>query len=199
MEIINQWRQTEINSIEKHYFYGKFFLQFLRQVNEDLCYEKRNMSTPLRPLQIVIFQRYILFPAVFSMSQVVVSREGVVDSVVYIHFYQHHGDEKQGQLCARMKRAGGCDNLQTNDRNLANKFLRYQWRIQDFPDWGVGRQPLGLGQSLLFDKLFAKNCIKMKDIGLGGGARPYHPPMITHPFVIRTSDLEKIRDALQIF
>ena len=79
------------------------------------------------------------------MSQVVVSREGVVDSVVYIHFYQHHGDEKQSQLCARMKRAGDCDNLQTNDWNLANKFLRYQWRIQDFPDWGVGRQPLGLG------------------------------------------------------
>ena len=73
------------------------------------------MSTPLRPLRIVIFQRYILFPAVFSMSQVVVTREGVDDSVVYIHFYQHHGDEKQSQLCVRMKRAGDCDNLQTND------------------------------------------------------------------------------------
>ena len=38
-----------------------------------------------------------------------------------------------------------------------------QWRIQDFPD-GV-RQPPSLGQTLLLDKIFAENCMKMKGIG----------------------------------
>ena len=42
-----------------------------------------------------------------------------------------------------------------------------QWRIQDFPD--ARRQPLSLGQkNLLLGKIFAENCMKMKEIGQKG-------------------------------
>ena len=37
------------------------------------------------------------------------------------------------------------------------------------PGWGW-RQPVSLGQKLLIDKTFAKNCMKMKEIGPRGGA-----------------------------
>ena len=32
---------------------------------------------------------------------------------------------------------------------------------------GRGRQPLSLGRNLLFDKIYAENCMKMKEIGPG--------------------------------
>ena len=45
--------------------------------------------------------------------------------------------------------------------------------------------------------------MKMKEIWLRGGTRSYHPldpPMVTHPFLIRTLEvLGKIRDALKYF
>ena len=44
------------------------------------------------------------------------------------------------------------------------------WRIQDFPD--RGRQLLSWGENLLFGKIFAKNCTKMKEIeSKGEGVR----------------------------
>ena len=39
-----------------------------------------------------------------------------------------------------------------------------QWRIQEFPD--EGRQPRRLGR-LLFLQKNCRNCMKMKEIGLG--------------------------------
>ena len=51
-----------------------------------------------------------------------------------------------------------------------------------FSDGGRGRQPVSLGQKLLFDKVFAKNCMKMKESGPRGGiprAGPLDPPMRT--------------------
>ena len=49
--------------------------------------------------------------------------------------------------------------------------------IQDFPD--VGRQLLGWAKKLLFGKIFAETCMKMKDIERGGGvpSAPLDPPM----------------------
>ena len=44
-----------------------------------------------------------------------------------------------------------------------------QWWIQDFAD--EGHQPLSL-----FDKVFAKNCMKLREIGPRLGARPWRPP-----------------------
>ena len=44
-----------------------------------------------------------------------------------------------------------------------------QWRIQDVPDGE--RQPLVLKRNPLFGKIFAENCMKVKEIG-PGGARP---------------------------
>ena len=44
-----------------------------------------------------------------------------------------------------------------------------QWWIQDFPDsWGgMGErgEPMSFRQNLLFGKIFAENCVKMKEIG----------------------------------
>ena len=48
-----------------------------------------------------------------------------------------------------------------------------QRQTQDFPDTGC--QPLNWGQNLLLGKIFAGNCMKMKEIGPRGGARPWHP------------------------
>ena len=50
-----------------------------------------------------------------------------------------------------------------------------QWRIQDFPH---GAAPLWVwGKNLLFDKIFAKTCIKMKEIS-PREARPSPLPWI---------------------
>ena len=48
--------------------------------------------------------------------------------------------------------------------------FRKQWRIQDFPE-GVRQLP----KVLLFFFFFAENCMKMKEFGPPGGARPWHP------------------------
>ena len=53
-----------------------------------------------------------------------------------------------------------------------------QWRIQDFPEGGALIPKLGL-----FCKLFAENCMKMKEFGPKGGASlapPLDPPMKTY-------------------
>ena len=64
-----------------------------------------------------------------------------------------------------------CTAWQTSD---TLSFLFAVCRTQHFPDiWGGGRQPQSFGQNLLFGKIFAENCMKMKDIGLRGGA--VHP------------------------
>ena len=50
---------------------------------------------------------------------------------------------------------------------LTTRFL--QLRIKDFPyrlRGGAGCQAMSLGQNLLLGKIFAKNCVKMIDIGL---------------------------------
>ena len=51
-----------------------------------------------------------------------------------------------------------------------------QWRIQGFPRGGAN--PQGGGANLLSGQKFSKNCMKMKEFGLGGGgdARPWRPP-----------------------
>ena len=46
-----------------------------------------------------------------------------------------------------------------------------------FPGGGGGANPRVWGKNLLFGKIFAKNCMKMKEIVLGGGARPYCPSL----------------------
>ena len=47
--------------------------------------------------------------------------------------------------------------------------------IHDFPDEG-GANPSVRAENLLFDKIFAKNCMKMKEIGpKRGGASLAHP------------------------
>ena len=43
--------------------------------------------------------------------------------------------------------------------------------IQDFPD-GAGGPTCVWAENLSFDKIFAKNCLKMKEIGPRGGASP---------------------------
>ena len=48
-----------------------------------------------------------------------------------------------------------------------------KWRIHDFPDRGC--QPLNLGQNLLFDRIIAENCMKMKEIGPRDGACVQRP------------------------
>ena len=42
-----------------------------------------------------------------------------------------------------------------------------QWRIHYFPDGGA--KPWFWRENLLFGKVFAENCMKMKEIGPGGG------------------------------
>ena len=54
---------------------------------------------------------------------------------------------------------------------------RLQWRIQDLLDKGGGK-------NLLFDKIFTKNCMKMKEIEQRGGVSlpfPMNPPMVRIP------------------
>ena len=54
-----------------------------------------------------------------------------------------------------------------------------QWRIQDFPDGG-SHEPLDLRQNpiyVLFGKIFAENCMKMKEFGPRGGSAPLAPPL----------------------
>ena len=54
---------------------------------------------------------------------------------------------------------------------------QWQWRIQDFPEEGAPSPKVGL-----FCKLFAENCMKMKEFGPGEGVHvtgaPLDPPMI---------------------
>ena len=47
------------------------------------------------------------------------------------------------------------------------QYSRVQWQIQDFPGGGANR--LVLDKNLLFGKIFAKNCMEIKEIGLRGG------------------------------
>ena len=47
----------------------------------------------------------------------------------------------------------------------------------DFPG---GANPLVWGKDLLFDKIFAENCMKMKEIGLGGARIPSATLWIRH-------------------
>ena len=47
-----------------------------------------------------------------------------------------------------------------------------QWRIQDFPQGGAPTPKI----AIIF-QIFAKNCMKMKEFGPPGGARPWRPPL----------------------
>ena len=49
-------------------------------------------------------------------------------------------------------------------------YYKYQGRIQDFP--GRGANPWEANENLLFGKIVAENCMKMKEIGRRGGVRP---------------------------
>ena len=51
--------------------------------------------------------------------------------------------------------------------------LVLQWRIQDFPRGGGAPTP----KSAIIFQFFAENCMKMKEFGPGGGARPWRPPL----------------------
>ena len=51
-----------------------------------------------------------------------------------------------------------------------------QWLIQDFPDEEVN--PRGEGVKLLFGKIFAENCTKVKEIGARGQWRVPNTPLI---------------------
>ena len=58
-----------------------------------------------------------------------------------------------------------------------------QWRIQDFPDRVGGgiADPSIWGENLSFSKIFAENCMKMKEIGPGAcvlAPPPLDPPML---------------------
>ena len=68
--------------------------------------------------------------------------------------------ERHGPKCSKMNIPGP-------------KSSKIQWQIQDFPDGGG--QSLRLGQKILFDMSFAKNSMKMKEIGRGGhiSQRPF--------------------------
>ena len=54
--------------------------------------------------------------------------------------------------------------------------IHLQWRIQDFPK-GVRQLP----KVLLFFNFFPENCMKMKEFGPPGGARPWCPPPLDPP------------------
>ena len=45
-----------------------------------------------------------------------------------------------------------------------------QWRIQDFPQGGAPTPKI----AIIF-QIFAENCMKMKEFGPQGGARPWSP------------------------
>ena len=53
----------------------------------------------------------------------------------------------------------------TPDSNTFSPCLDYQWRIQNFPDRGGVCSILRLGKNLLFGKIFAEHCMKIKEIG----------------------------------
>ena len=58
---------------------------------------------------------------------------------------------------------------------LATLTEHCQWRIQDFPEGGGGRQ------SGYANLSFRKNCMKMKEFGPGGTSLvPPDPPMIAY-------------------
>ena len=54
---------------------------------------------------------------------------------------------------------------------IYQKTMHQQWRIQDFR----GSNPSAWAENLLFEKIFAEYCMKIKDIGPRGGARPWRP------------------------
>ena len=54
--------------------------------------------------------------------------------------------------------------------NLRSAPVDDQWRIQDFP---AGGGALAEGKSLLFGKIFAENCMKMKETTLRGDVPPW--------------------------
>ena len=69
-----------------------------------------------------------------------------------------------------------------------------QWRIQGFPEGGANSQNGCANQ--LFCNFFAKNCIKMKEFGLQGDARPWRPlpfdpPMGRHSEQIQTRPINQ--------
>ena len=55
-----------------------------------------------------------------------------------------------------------CDSFSTFTVLVHDQGHGYQWRIQGFPDGDT--IPQDRGENLLFDKIFAKNCMKMKEI-----------------------------------
>ena len=62
--------------------------------------------------------------------------------------------------------------------------MRYQWRIQDFPQGGAPTP-----KNAIIFQFFAENCMKMKEFGPpGGGARPWRPPL--DPPMVISLDLE---------
>ena len=54
---------------------------------------------------------------------------------------------------------------------------------------GGGRQPLSLVRKPIFDKIFAVNCMKMKEIGPGGGFASLVSPWIRQWPVLENSEI----------
>ena len=66
------------------------------------------------------------------------------------------------------------------------KRLQYQWWIQNFPEGGANSKSGCV--TLLFCKLFAENCMKMKEFGPRGAHVPGVPPWIHHWIVVTCCD-----------
>ena len=81
---------------------------------------------------------------------------------------------------------------------------RYQWQIQDFSRgmWGL-QLPRRVHTYLLFCKIFAESCIKMKEFGLRGRGRipayPLDPPLHTSDKPRITKNVTKIRTCKKIY
>ena len=76
--------------------------------------------------------------------------------------------------------------LLIKDQNFVELIMYYttqgvtgmgQWRIQDFAD--EGHQPLSL-----FDKVFAKNCMKLREIWTEIGGASLAPPPLDPPMLV---------------
>ena len=76
---------------------------------------------------------------------------------------------------------------------LGNSY--YKWRIQDFLDGGASNHEFGV-ETYYMARFFCRNCMKMKEIGRGGGRgsrRPWHSsPWIRPSFSWHTERMSKL-------
>ena len=74
-----------------------------------------------------------------------------------------------------------------------------QWRIQDFQNGEGAHQPLSLGENLLFDKVFAENCMKMKETGTGRGGPRSQAPIGSTNSTRDGSDIQSFSNIQRVF